>query len=290
MEELSERFGVPEGDLVPLLERAACCGLPPYTPDQLIELIVADGRVSARLGPQLSRPLRLSPGEGFALAAASRALLAVPGAEEARALRSAVTKLEAALGSAGGMVVSVDSPSALELAKEALGRGRQLDMVYYSAARDELTERRVEPTSLRLVAGHWYLEGYCHLAGARRHFRLDRVRELELTDEPVSKLESAAPEGAEMAPGADATSVTLEIDESDRWVVETYPVSEVRPGEDGRLVVVLPIAGVAWLERLLLRLGRTARVLAPEELSSLDEEVATRLLRLYGRQRQADGS
>ncbi len=56
---------------------AACCGVPPYTPDQLMEIVVTDTTVSARLGPALARPRRLSPPEGFALAAAARALVAI---------------------------------------------------------------------------------------------------------------------------------------------------------------------------------------------------------------------
>ena len=63
---------------------AACCGVPPYTPDQLMEIVVTDTTVSARLGPALARPRRLSPHEGFALAAAARALLATPGSDERR--------------------------------------------------------------------------------------------------------------------------------------------------------------------------------------------------------------
>ncbi|MGH9028123.1 MAG: WYL domain-containing protein, partial [Acidimicrobiales bacterium] len=38
--ELAERFGLSPEDLVSDLELAACCGLPPYTPDQLMEIIV----------------------------------------------------------------------------------------------------------------------------------------------------------------------------------------------------------------------------------------------------------
>ena len=58
---------------------AACCGVPPYTPDQLMEIVVTDTTVSTRVGTALARPRRLSPSEGFALAASARALLAVAG-------------------------------------------------------------------------------------------------------------------------------------------------------------------------------------------------------------------
>ncbi len=84
--------------LVSELEMAACCGVPPYTPDQLMEIVVTDTTVSARFGPALARPRRLSPHEGFALAAAARALVATPGSDEGGALSRALVKLERALG------------------------------------------------------------------------------------------------------------------------------------------------------------------------------------------------
>ena len=74
---------------------AACCGVPPYTPDQLMEIVVTDTTVSTRVGTALARPRRLSPSEGFALATSARALLSVSGSDESGALSRALAKLEA---------------------------------------------------------------------------------------------------------------------------------------------------------------------------------------------------
>src|SRR6202034_2876874 len=67
--ELASRFGMGEARLVAELELAACCGLPPYTPDQLLELVIDDGVVHAYGLEALRRPPKLTPDEGFALAA-----------------------------------------------------------------------------------------------------------------------------------------------------------------------------------------------------------------------------
>ena len=66
--ELAERFGIDPDELIADLELAACCGLPPYTPDQLMEIMVDEEEVVANLGPELARPRRLTAAEGFALA------------------------------------------------------------------------------------------------------------------------------------------------------------------------------------------------------------------------------
>src|SRR5579884_3269860 len=92
--ELADRFAMEEADVVAELELAACCGLPPYTPDQLLELVVDGDTVFAFGLDALRRPPRLTPEEGFALAASARAILAVPGADASGPLASALAKLE----------------------------------------------------------------------------------------------------------------------------------------------------------------------------------------------------
>ena len=77
--DLAERFGMTPEQLVSDLELAACCGLPPYTPDRLMEILVGEELVEAQLGPELGRPRRLSAQEGFALAAAARTSVAARG-------------------------------------------------------------------------------------------------------------------------------------------------------------------------------------------------------------------
>ncbi len=95
---VAEQFDLSPEALVTELEMAACCGVPPYSPDQLVEIVVNDTTVSTKVGTALARPRRLSPSEGFALAASARALLAVPGSDEDGALSRALGKLDRALG------------------------------------------------------------------------------------------------------------------------------------------------------------------------------------------------
>src|SRR5262249_56556753 len=80
--EIAARLGVWEGERERSLELLPLCGLPPYTPDRLIEVEIVDGHVWIRFAEYFDRPLRLSADEGLALLAAGRALLAVPGSDE----------------------------------------------------------------------------------------------------------------------------------------------------------------------------------------------------------------
>ena len=310
--ELAERFAMTPEDLVADLELAACCGLPPYTPDQLMEIIVDDEKVVADLGEDLARPRRLSAAEGFALAAAARAILATPGAhagpEGGGALERALAKLDAALGAgtsdgrdnagAGaevdeaaardGEVLRVDLGDAPRLGelRTAVETGRQLAVRYYSLSSDEESDRVVDPLELVAVDGRWYLDAYCHRAGGMRRFRVDRLVEVSETgrsvDHGAPELPSA--EAPAFVPGPDATVATVAVAPEGMWLVETVPTLRVSPRRDGRNEVDLAVASPVWFERLLLRLGPNAEVLAPPELVDTGREAAARLLARYSQE------
>jgi proteasome accessory factor C len=84
-------------------------------------------------------------------------------------------------------------------------------------------------------------------------------------------------------PRAEDPRVTLELAPEAAWVVESYPSEETRERSDGSWRVVLAVSERAWLERLLLRLGPAARVVAPPELRAVGAEAAKRLLTRYRR-------
>src|SRR5205807_7438854 len=101
MDEVCARFGYKEAELVADLELLFLCGLHPYTPDVLIDVDIADGRVWIRYADYFSRPLRLTPAEGLALLAAGKAVQSFPGADQSGPLARGLAKLARTLGVAG---------------------------------------------------------------------------------------------------------------------------------------------------------------------------------------------
>ncbi|MBO0886061.1 MAG: WYL domain-containing protein [Acidimicrobiales bacterium] len=282
--ELAGRLGLEEPELVSLLELAACCGLPPYTPDRLMELIVEDGWVTAGLGPYLARPRRLSAAEGFALAASARAILAVPGSDPDGALARALDKLETVLGAEQPVSVELDEPELLAVVRDAAEDGRQLEVEYYAASTDEVSLRRVDPDEVFTAEGHWYLDAYCHLAQGQRHFRVDRIlsaRPVGRATRPGRHQRRDEREHAAFVPGPETREVVLLVPPTASWVAETFPVQDVVVRSDGRLEVTLPVSRPPWLARLLLRLGPEAVVLHPADLASVGREAAAQILARY---------
>jgi proteasome accessory factor C len=305
IDDVAARFDLTPAALVTELEMAACYGVPPYSPDQLLEIIVTDETVSTHVGTALARPRRLSPGEGLALAAAARALLAVPGSDEDGALSRALAKLERALGDPS-VVVELDSPQYLDAVRTALSSGERLVITYYSASTDQTGERTIVPHHLFASEGHWYVDAWCEVAEGVRRFRVDRISsarpagpagtDVLAEGPPPGRAGSAsartgaagvAPDGpvprGAFVPGPDSRRVRVAVDPSTAWLLETIP-SAVPIGQEGdRPVWEVFVAGDAWLERLLLRLGPGSVVLEPTEDRVLAPAAARRILARYGR-------
>jgi proteasome accessory factor C len=287
--ELADRFRVDRREIERDLELLPMCGLPPYTADRLIDVwVMDDGSVEIRLAEYFERPLRLTPGEGVALVAAARALLAVPGADTAGPLATALTKLEEVVGGSGRLRVDVGAVAHLDVLRAAVDHREQLDLDYFSYSRDEMTTRRVDPERVFHALGAWYLAAYCHRAEDERLFRVDRITSVRRTGEHFEP-RPAAPtqrEDDELGalvyhPGPDDERVTLRLAPEAAWLLDSLPVEERRTERGGRERVVLPVSGEAFLERLLLRLGPAAEVLDPPSARDRRAAAAARILRRY---------
>jgi len=280
--EIAARFGITVDQLDDDLALVLMIGVPPYSPGDYLDVEEDDdGHVSIRLADYFRRPLRLTPAEGLALLAAGRALLAVPGSDPDGPLATALTKLEGALD-LPGLVVDVGEPALLEAIRDAVAAHRRVEIEYWSAGRDEVTVRRIDPEVVFFATGEWYVGAYCHRAQDERMFRVDRIRAVEPTTETFEPGATGFETGDVYTPRAADTRVTLDLAPTAAWVAEAYPTEAVTERGDGSLEIVLAVSESAWLERLLLRLGPDARVVAPAPYASLAADAAARILRIYG--------
>ena len=315
--ELAERLGAAEAEIIDDLNLLFVCGLPDYTPADLMEVLIDEDRVYIRMADYFGRPLRLTRTEAIPLYVKGQALVNLlegttngrGGLRELAPLRSALDKLgRALLPQEGGVAeltkrikVQLESGEAqwLELLREAITERHPVELEYYTYSRDALTRRRVEPHLVFATAGHWYMSGYCHLAQDRRMFRLDRIKSLEVADgdfeQPV--------EGAELppplfyVPGPDAMRVRLRVTpEIAPWLSDYggmltntpagLPVESSRDLRGGKRELSFRTSALPWLEKLLLRFGDDIEVLEPPELADRVREAATRILALYQRPRK----
>lgn len=297
--EAAADLGVSERQLREDLELLWVCGLPGYGPGDLIDLAFDGDRVTVTYDAGIDRPLRLTHDEALALIVALRMLAQVPGgalpggAGDSRdAVERALAKIESAAGdAAAGLPVAVRLPGSagaerVAQLQAAVQRRRALRMTYYTAARDEVTERVVDPMRVLLVGGHAYLEAWCRRAEAVRMFRADRIDECTELDEPANPPPQARPAEVRdtvFTPSPDLPLVTLRVGRWARWITEYYPCEKVVEESTDRWLVSLRASDLAWARRLVLGLGSEVTVVDPPELVEAVRREAREALRAYGR-------
>jgi proteasome accessory factor C len=271
--EAAADFGISERQLRRDLELLWMCGLPGYGPGDLVDLSFSGDTVTVTEDAGMRRPLRLTTAEATALLVALRTLAGVPGVVDTAAVQRATAKIERAVGDAGlgGLAVDLTREEAATTAavRDALAAGRALRIRYYTAGRDAVSQRTIDPMRLLIVEGRGYLEAWCRRAEAVRLFRLDRVEDVAVLDEPAAPPPDAEPTDVSQGPfrpRAEHRSAVLLLDRDARWVAEYYPVDEIVEAGDGRVRVLMRYADPAWLVRLVLGLGGRARLLEPPEL------------------------
>ena len=294
LEEISRLFGVAEGELLEDLNLLFMSGLPPYGPGDLIDVQVEGGRVWVGMADYFSRPIRLTRSEALALYLKGKALLGAPGLEEAPALSAALDKIERGLGAdtlaslagrvavgGGGHVVA-----ALATVRRAVERHERLEIEYFTAAREELSTRRIDPEHLFSAIGNWYVVAWDHQSDAERLFRADRIRSARETGETFDQRGLLGPGRPLYTRSEEDVPVRLLLRPSARWVVEYYQTEQPTSREDGWLEVTLPAKDLPWVAKLVLRLAGAATVLEPPELVRMVHESALATRSLYRRPAQ----
>ena len=271
---IAHRFEYPEELLLDDLTKVLfMVGPYPHTPDTLIEVIIEDGRVWIDQAEWLARPIRLTPEQGFSLLQKAKTLEIFHGENTWRDLSRAIEKLEKALGQSSE-TFEVNIPELRNadwsVIRHSIEAETQLTISYYSYSADETSIRNVHPVEILNRDSNHYLYAYCDTANDYRLFRFDRILNADSSSDPNcvpkgSKRESTDDDSWDL--GGEESLVTIKIQTSDSWILSTYPIQEVSQSEDGSIEVKLLVTGIAWLQRLLIRLSPETVILeAPDHI------------------------
>ena len=292
-------LGVTRKQLQADISQLWMCGLPGYGPGDLIDFEFDNDTIKVTFSAGIDKPLRLNSSEASGLLVALRALSDIPGVVDPAAALSAIAKIEAAAGATavpdGGAPASdraapredraapreIDAVAAV---REALRLKRAVSLEYYSASRDALSERVVDPIRVVLVGDHSYLEGWCRDAEGVRLFRFDRIVDARVLDEPA-----APPTPAVQAPPPTALfdadpslpSATLRVSPRAAWMLEYFPMRVVAELPDGWFEATMTYAADDWMARQILGFGADVAVLAPKSLADEVRTAAANALAAY---------
>jgi proteasome accessory factor C len=288
IEQAAADFGVGEDQLRRDLQLLWMCGLPGHGPGDLIDLSFEGDTVSVIFDAGMSRPLRLTAEEALPLVVALRTLAEMPGVTDRDAVERALAKVESvASGSVEAQTVAVELDrvgAMLPVLQQAIDTGRALALRYYTATRDETTERTVDPMRLFEMDGRSYLEAWCRRAEGMRVFRVDRIDRAEVLAEPASP-----PPEAELrdlsdgvfTPAPEHMLVVLRVDAAYAWVADYYPPESETVDAAGRRQVSVRVADPAWVRALALGAAGHVEVLSPEWLAESVRKEARAALAAY---------
>jgi proteasome accessory factor C len=162
-------------------------------------------------------------------------------------------------------VVEVAEDATLALIRESVARGLQLELDYLDSA-GHRERRRVDPLRVESFDEDWYLRGWCHLREAVRTFRLDRISNAVLTDEPIEhRADEVRLPDRLFEPSPEDLEVTIEVEPSAMPLLVDYiPDGATSTQAGGRVRTTLRVSHFHGLKRLIASMPGVATVVSPE--------------------------
>jgi proteasome accessory factor C len=293
--------GRPRGRLLGDFEKLLMVGVPPYDPGSYVAVYWPeggrDGVIVLRQHEHFRRPLNFTLPEALALRYALEHYASAADGETAREVRRLHELLRDTLSGGAGEAFREGSRALvmpprtrrlcalLELLDDATRMGCMVELDYYSSHRDSLAARRVHPFELIERGTHWYLYAWCETACATRHFRMDRIREARLLDEPSTRRPPKDRHAGRLEAMLEGTAresmrvrFSREVAEEAAAEFEDAQDVKLRHSADGRLTVRMPLFNPFWAVGFIMSWGGHARLLEPAWLCERLTEVLRKSL------------
>jgi len=235
-------------------------------------------------------PIRLSEGEAITVFLGQRMLAQCRGTPYEDYVRSALVKIrmmlpqqaevsvERALGAVSFHAEPLRGEEMAVIQRyQAIGQAirdsRTVITEYFTASRQALGQRRINPYHLRFFDGAWYCIGYCHDRREVRTFALDRMTAVELTDQTFAVPADFSIEeylgGSLAIERGELRRVVIEFDRTEAPYIagrQWHHSQLVEELPDGSLRMTLRVGGLGEVMRWVMSLGSHAWVVEPEEL------------------------
>ena len=236
LKELASEFGVSEREISNELIALSMCGLPSYTPYELIDVSIESGYVSISNHETLDIPRALSTGELSAfllgLNLIRDSLLNSETKDQGSAskvaqVESLITRLKSVLDTPIDVALDTSSHFLSEIEKAISKRGVLL-IKYLSSSDDAAKDRVINPLSLTREGQYIYLSAFCKSSQAHRSFRIDRIESLIAVDNEENSDGAVDQEKARVAQEPIApTKVKLKLNRNRRRYAELLNIESV---------------------------------------------------------------
>lgn len=278
-------FGVPEEQIREAVRLISVSGIPgetaSYQHGDLFDIswddfeerdeIVLTNQVAIDDSP------RFSSREAAALIAGLQYLSALPENADRAAIASLMSKLSRGASAEPSQVAveASETDDTLRLIRDAVEQRVQLVFDYLNS-RGEQENRHVDALRVESVDADWYLRGWCHLRHAVRTFRLDRISNLLVTDQPITHGATDVVLPETLFEGSrDDLLVTIDVAQGAESLLADYiPDGATTEVIDGRVRTTVRVSHYHGLKRLMGSMAGVATVVSPPEARAVVAEWA----------------
>ncbi len=273
LKDLAAVFEVSNAQMVNDLTTLWMCGLPGYTPLELMDLDFESGYVNISNAPTLAKPRSVTFDEGVALILGLdllRASIPTDRTDLLEKIDSLSVRLSSIinLNSTFSVVAPVNQGVSAAI-EEALASRSSLEIEYHSLYRDEITQRTIFPIEIIHVEGQQYLSSYCYFASDFRQFKLDRIQKAEVTQESKTIPEDAT--------DTQRINSRLKVLKPTREIAERFSRQDLKAGSEFDFQTY----SQQWLERSILSSGDGVALLTPPEIRASIAQIAQSMLDRY---------
>jgi len=274
IKEIATEFKVSVSEIVSDLDLLMVCGLPGYTPLELIDLSTDEGYVTLRDPQNLEYPRNFTIHELLILKIALSALLVDSPPMLHSEIGSLISKLDHhmpnQISSEGILFVPDNILNLRRIGEEALVKNQQVEISYRNDTKDELTNRKISLIREYESEGEYFWDAWCHLANAKRTFNLEKISSATLSMDP-SSIGDLSGESA-------ALMVRLRIRQKSQFFAKHQNI--LKQTEEPEIYEAR-IYQREWLVREILSAGETATVITPSDLKVQVKKRATQALSQY---------
>ncbi|CAN2197318.1 COG2378 Predicted transcriptional regulator [Candidatus Nanopelagicaceae bacterium] len=273
LKDLAAVFEVSNAQMVNDLTTLWMCGLPGYTPLELMDLDFESGYVNISNAPTLAKPRSVTFDEGVALILGLdllRASIPTDRSDLLEKIDSLAARLSSIinLNSTFSVVAPVNQGVSAAI-DEALVFRSSLEIEYHSMYRDEITQRTIFPIEIIQVEGQQYLSSYCYSATDFRQFKLDRIQKAVVTQESKTIPEDAT--------DTQRINSRLKVLRPTREIAERFSRQDLKAGSEFDFQTY----SQQWLERSILSSGDGVALLTPPEIRASIAQMAQSMLDRY---------
>ncbi|HRD36683.1 MAG TPA: WYL domain-containing protein [Candidatus Nanopelagicaceae bacterium] len=275
--ELAKEFSITRDEVLKDLNLLFLCGLPGYTPLELIDISFDEESVVIRDPQNLAAPRNLNESEALIARIALAALEeSTPRTSSAYlqivALREKIAKAFSSSIPASAITFTLDKERAtLEAIEAAIKQELDLEITYNNVTKDSSSRRSITPISIIAEDKRTLVSAYCHSAKALRTFNLAQISEVStkarIVRADLERLEDSRGSSAEVIIKSEDSSFLSENASSLKELSKScYQIDIFQP---------------EWIVRSVLAGADSIELAKPLELRAEIAERANRALLAY---------